>query len=99
MRPLPRPPVRPLARVAALPAGDWFDAPDGRSDAAPALSVSDTLAGAAAAPLQAVFTQPPPDRPARMLTIVAPLLLDRPYATDPREGPVAERYWILNTPP
>jgi hypothetical protein len=85
----------PLARVSQPPAGDWFTAPVTLSDEPAALSVSDTLANALPAPLQVVFTEPPPDTPARSVAIVAPLLIDRPYATDPRDGPVAARYWIV----
>jgi hypothetical protein len=85
----------PLTRASRAPAGDWFSAPVAFSDDPAALSVSDTLANAMPAPLQVVFTEPPPMTPARSVAIVAPLLLDRPYATDPCEGPIATRYWII----
>lgn len=85
----------PLTRESTPVTDDWYTLPAAHSDATAALSVSDTLATAAPAPLQVVFNEPPPETPARCVAIVAPLLLDRPYANDPREGPIATRYWII----
>jgi hypothetical protein len=85
----------PLAHDPSAPARDWYTLPLTLSDAPAALTVSDTLATAAAAPLHVVFGEPPPGVAARRVAVVAPLLIDRPYASDPRDGPIALQYWIV----